>query len=121
MVVLIPNSKGVTPQELQQWRKYIIATLDSYTISPNDARVSIVTYGGNARQILQFKDGISTKAIEYYLNTISINEEENDLTSALEFVHSDVFTSLTGSRDYSKKIVLIFANEKVTFFVSFVY
>ena len=113
LVTLIDNSKNITAEELRDMKEYIRAALSSYTISPNDVRVSILTYGGKTKQLLHLNNGITRKTVNYYLDKVSVNEEDNDLTSALEFVNKNVFTAVTGSMHEAKNIVLLFATNEV--------
>ena len=100
--------------EFDNIKKYIIAALLSYKISPTDTRVSIVMYGGEKSMLsVNFNQGISKESIEYKLNQATLTNNDSQLESALEFVDSDVFSVLSGSKPNTKKIIVIFARKNL--------
>lgn len=108
---LIDTSEDVTLDTIAVMQKYIRNHISTLTISPDQVRVSIVSYGESADVKLNLASGITVDKVLSSLTSISRVGGKRDLSEVLDTVNKRVLSDLEIRKGAGKMIVL-FVNGK---------
>ena len=74
-------------------KDFVKGMLKGYSISSNQTRVSLVTYGSTPVNVLQFKEGVHRSIVEQALFDMSPVGGDRKLADAVKFIAKNLFTN----------------------------
>lgn len=70
LVIALDNSNNVEESTLDKLEKFLVNMMESYEISKEKVRVSIMTFGGRPRTLIDLKNGITKERVRIALRRI---------------------------------------------------
>lgn len=110
---LLDSSNSISKIGFGNIKDFIMASLSSLDVSPFKTRVSIVQFGSKPSTVINFLDGKNNEVIKPALENAHKLNGRRDLKKALEYVYSNVFSSVSGSRKKSQKVLVIVTGNEV--------
>jgi len=111
VVYIIDTSKGMTLQDIEQLKSYLISAVDEFKISEKDVRVGFVVNSGVSNQdgnqnvnFLGLDKGSSKDQVKTFIKNIQKLDTSRDLVSALNFADLSKFRV---RRENGKKVELV--------------
>ncbi len=115
LVIALDMSAGVTPQAFEQMRSAALSLLEDVSIAktncPWGARVSVITYSSESRNLIRFTDHLEKKTLLEAVKTFALERttKTRDIGQAMSFVARNIFKRVRKGR-LMRKVAVFFTN-----------
>ncbi len=115
LVIALDMSAGVIPQAFEQMRSAVLSLLEDISIAetncPWGARVSVISYSSETRNLIRFADHLKKKSLQEAVKTFALERttKTRDIGQAMSFVARNVFKRVRKGR-LMRKVAVFFTN-----------
>ena len=107
----VDSSNDVSSKTFKQMLEFIRHMVQGFTINADKMRFSLISYGYKVGHLIKFLDGDSDNQIKNLLNFVEPVGGNKDLNSVLQYLITDVFTSVAGGRLHAGKVLVLFIKD----------
>ena len=113
IVFAVDGSNTVDTATFDKIKKFIMAALKTYTISPKDTHVGLFSFGGIASEAsLSLQGGISKLVIEQGINSLKKVGGSRMINEAISYADKEMFTARAGARPKASKVLVLLITGK---------
>uniref|UniRef100_A0A8C1VBA8 Si:ch211-62a1.3 n=2 Tax=Cyprinus carpio TaxID=7962 RepID=A0A8C1VBA8_CYPCA len=115
LVIALDMSTDVTPPVFQRMRSAALSLLEDISIAetncPRGARVSVISYNSEPRNLIRFTDHLKKKSLLEAVRTLALERttKTRDIGQAMSFVARNVFKRVRSGR-LMRKVAVFFTN-----------
>uniref|UniRef100_A0A8C2JGC5 Si:ch211-62a1.3 n=1 Tax=Cyprinus carpio TaxID=7962 RepID=A0A8C2JGC5_CYPCA len=115
LVIALDMSTDVTPPVFQRMRSAALSLLEDISIAetncPRGARVSVISYNSEPRNLIRFTDHLKKKSLLEAVRTLALerNTKTRDIGQAMSFVARNIFKRVRSGR-LMRKVAVFFTN-----------
>ena len=102
------TSQSVSKEVLVMMKKFAKAAVTSHSVSADDSRIGVISYGKSAVTDLTLSDGIISSAVSDAIETLTVVGGPRLMSKAIKEAIDNVFVTKSGGRIGSKKLFVIF-------------
>ena len=113
IVFAADGSNTVDTTTFDKIKKFIMASLKTYIISPNDTRVGLFSFGGMVNEAsISLQDGISKLVVEQGIYSLEKVGGSRQINEAISFADEEMFTARAGARPQAGKVLVLLITGK---------